>query len=196
MEGFNVTIPFKSEILNYLDESGDDVKHIGSANVVRIYRGAANEPIKLIGYNTDFSGFTQALIPHLNSDIGSALILGTGGSSKAVAYALHKLGIPSIQVSRKANATGVIAYDDCDEHLLKNHLLIINTTPLGMWPLVDDYPKIPIHFLSSRHLVFDLIYNPSETLLLGKAKEQGAKVLNGYEMLCYQADQSFKIWNS
>lgn len=196
LEGFNVTIPFKSEILSYLDESGDDVKQIGSANVVKIYRNTANGSFRLSGYNTDFSGFTQALIPHLNSEIKSALILGTGGSSKAVAFALHKMGISSIQVSREANTTGLIAYDDLNERVVKNHLLIVNTTPLGMWPLVDDYPKIPIQFLSSRHLVFDLIYNPSETLLLHLAKVQGAKVVNGYEMLCRQADQSFKIWNS
>ncbi len=187
--GLNVTIPYKEEVLALLDEQNKIVQEIKACNCIKISGG------RLSGYNTDVIGFQQSLEKHLESYHTNALVLGTGGAAKAVQYALKSLGIPFQNVSRIKKET-TITYDELDEIVLNSHNLIINTTPLGMFPKIDETPPIPFHFLSSKHLLFDLIYNPQETPFLKKGKMQGAKTENGLEMLILQAEESWTIWNS
>lgn len=187
--GLNVTIPYKEEVLALLDEQNKIVQEIKACNCIKISGS------RLSGYNTDVIGFQQSLEKHLESYHTNALILGTGGAAKAVQYALRSLGIPFQNVSRiKKEST--ITYDELDEIVLNSHNLIINTTPLGMFPQIDETPPIPFQFLSSKHFLFDLIYNPQETPFLKKGKMQGAKTENGLEMLILQAEESWRIWNS
>lgn len=190
LRGLNVTIPYKESVLRYLDELSDDAQEIGAVNTIKISSG------KLKGCNTDYIGFMRALIPLLKPTHTKALILGTGGSSLAVKYALEKLGIEYLLVSRNPFEENEIGYDAVSEKLLHEHTLIINTTPVGMFPDVLKSPEIPYQFLSGKHLLFDLVYNPEETLFLQKGKEQGATIKNGYEMLVLQANEAWKIWNS
>lgn len=189
--GFNVTIPYKTEIIRYLDNISDDVKKINACNCVHI----KNQ--QWIGYNTDWWGFYKMIENKLEKHHSSAMILGTGGAAKAVAYALEKSGISYVYVSRQKKLSSnveVLTYDELlSEHFMK-HRLIINTTPLGMYPNVDTLPPIPIDFINEKNFVIDLIYNPKETLLLQEAQKRGAKVLNGLEMLYLQAEKSWYIW--
>ncbi len=187
--GLSVTIPYKTTIIPYLDELSKEAKSIGAINCVHIIDG------KTIGHNTDFIGFANSLKPLLtNNSISSALVLGTGGASKAICYALSVLNIPYTLVSRTAKGE-ILDYESIDEKIIKKHLLIINTTPLGMYPNIDECPNIPYQFLTHNHLLFDLVYNPEETLFLKKGKQQNALISNGLQMLIAQAEVAWKIWN-
>ena len=184
--GFNVTIPYKEAIIPYLDSLDFHAEKIGAVNTIKLENG------KKIGFNTDWIGFKKSIEPLLNSHHTKALVLGTGGASKAVIYALDQLKIETLMVSRY----GEISYEDLSEEIIQNHAIIINCTPVGTFPNVDAAPEIPYHFITKNHLVYDLIYNPAETLFLKKCKEKGAVVKNGLEMLEIQAEASWKIWNS
>ncbi len=186
--GFNVTIPYKKEVLAFLSSSSPVVEAMGACNCVKIDNG------KLIGHNTDVVGFEQSLLPYLRNHHSRALILGTGGAAAAVAYVFNKKGIQFQYVSRKKSGTS-LAYEDLNETILKTHTLIINTTPLGMSPKIDECPPIPYQWINRQHHCFDLIYNPAETLFLQKAKTAGATTQNGAEMLVLQAEESWRIWN-
>lgn len=187
--GFNITIPYKKQVIAFLDDASEVVKKIGACNCVHIRQG------KRTGYNTDVVGFEQSLLPFLKPHHTKALILGTGGASAAVEYVLQKRGIAVQYVSRHAG-NGSIAYSDFDAEILATHHLIINCTPLGMYPKVDECPDIPYEFLTPQHHLYDLIYNPAETKFLAKGKERGTSIQNGQEMLVLQAEESWRIWNS
>lgn len=184
--GFNVTIPYKEAIIPYLDSLDFHAEKIGAVNTIKLENG------KKIGFNTDWIGFKKSIEPLLKSHHTKALILGTGGASKAVIYALDQLKIETLIVSRY----GKTSYQDLSEEIIQNHAIIINCTPVGTFPNVDAAPEIPYHFITKNHLAYDLIYNPAETLFLKKCKEKGAVVKNGLEMLEIQAEASWKIWNS
>lgn len=189
--GLNVTIPYKTEILSWLDFVSPVCKEIGACNCIKI------ENKKWSGFNTDVTGFEKTFYPKLQSHHSKALILGTGGSSKAVAYVLKKLGIEYLFVSRiKNNSLNIIGYDDVTPGIMLEYNIVINTTPLGMFPKIDSSPDLPYEFVSEKHYFFDLIYNPDTTLFLAKAKEKGATIENGKEMLRIQADESWRIWNN
>ena len=184
LDGMNVTIPYKQAIIPYLDRLDETAEAIGAVNVVH----------KHVGYNTDCLGFIDSIHPLLRADDRKALVLGTGGASKAVCYGLRKLGVIPTLVSRTPKA-GMLGYKDLTEDIMKEHTLIVNSTPLGMFPEVDACPDIPYAFITAQHLLFDCIYNPEETLFLHKGKAQGATTQNGMEMLYGQAKAAWKIWN-
>lgn len=186
-KGYNVTIPYKKEIIPYLDALDIHSKKIGAVNTIKVENG------QKIGFNTDWIGFKKSIEPLLKTHHTQALILGTGGSSKAVAYALEQLQITYKTVSRNKSD---FAYDELSQKLLSEYLLIINCTPLGTFPVVDVAPEIPYQYLTDKHLAYDLIYNPAETLFLKNCREKGAVTKNGLEMLEIQAEESWKIWNS
>lgn len=188
LNGMNITIPYKEAILPYLDKISSKAQRIGAINTIKITKKR-----KLKGYNTDEYGFRKSLIPLLEKHHKKALILGTGGASKAIAYTLKKLHIPYQFVSRKEGADFI--YNSLNTEVIKEHQIIINCTPLGTSPNTDKYPDIPYHAITNQHLLYDLIYNPSETLFLKKGKEQGAKTSNGLKMLELQAEKAWKIWN-
>lgn len=188
LEGFNITIPYKKAVIDFLDELTDPVKKMGACNCVKIVDG------KLMGYNTDTVGFQQSLEPYLKPHHQRALILGTGGASAAVEYVFQALNIPYQFVSRTASA-GALGYGDLTKEIMDSHHLIINTTPLGMYPNVDASPDIPYQLLTPQHHLFDLVYNPAETKFLFLGKLQGASTQNGHEMLFLQAEESWRIWN-
>ncbi|WP_435263901.1 shikimate dehydrogenase family protein [Tenacibaculum sp. nBUS_03] len=190
IKGMNVTIPYKLEIFDFLDKIDKKAKKIGAVNTVRITKKG-----KLIGYNTDVYGFKKSLTPLLKRHHKKALILGTGGASKAVAYVLDKLNIEYKFVSRVPKDKGMITYSDVSEQIMMSHLLIINCTPLGTHPNIANSPDLPYEFVSDKHMLYDLIYNPSETTFLQKGKEKGAVIKNGLEMLEQQAEKAWKIWN-
>lgn len=186
--GINVTIPYKETIIPFLDELDSSASGVGAVNTVVL------RDRKKIGYNTDVYGFENSLRPLLREHHNKALILGTGGSSKAVAYVLKKLGIKFQFVSR-TQKENTISYRDLKPQTILEYKLIINTTPVGMFPETQDAPDIPYSFITSQHLLFDLIYNPSETEFLKRGKQQGAQIKNGLEMLHLQAEKSWTIWN-
>ena len=189
IQGLNVTIPYKEEVLPFLDYENDIVKEINACNCIKISGG------KLSGYNTDVIGFQQSLEKLLKSHHKSALIIGTGGSAKAVRYALNTLGVAYQNVSR-TKTSSTITYEELDEESVKSHLLIVNTSPVGMYPKIEEAPAIPFQFVTPEHLLFDLTYNPEKTLFLKKGEEKGATISNGSEMLILQAEESWRIWNS
>lgn len=184
LDGFNVTFPYKEAIIPYLDRLDETAQAIGAVNVV----------YKRVGYNTDYAGFIVSLRPLLRSFDRQALVLGTGGASKAVCYGLQQLGITPTLVSRTPQA-GQISYADLNADLLSRYTLIINGTPLGMFPEVNTCPPIPYEHLTPRHLLYDCVYNPEETLFLRRGKAQGASIQNGKEMLIGQAKEAWAIWN-
>ncbi len=186
--GLNVTIPYKEQVLSYLQVKSPLVKKINACNCIKIKDG------KLIGHNTDAPAFTQSLKKHLQPHHKSALILGTGGAAKAVEHSLRELKISYKHVSRKPSATS-FSYEQLTDKVMQQYLLVINTTPLGMFPNIVEAPQIPYHALTSKHYLFDLIYNPEKTLFLQKGEEMGASTSNGYEMLVLQAEESWRIWN-
>jgi shikimate dehydrogenase len=190
--GLNVTIPYKEQVINLLSEVDDDAKKIGAVNVIKIQ----NE--KLIGYNTDYSAFKETLQRWLPEGLKcKALILGTGGSSKAVKVALKKLNIPFEMVSREAGqAEHTYESIKKNKDVIKKSNLIINTTPLGMTPDTESFPPIPYDQLTSNHYVYDLIYNPARTMFLQKSEMKGAHIKNGLEMLHEQAEKSWAIWSN
>lgn len=192
LSGLSVTIPYKSEVIPFLDKLDSAAKEMGAVNTIKfIIEGVK---LKLHGYNTDYLGFWDSIKPLLTNQHKKALILGTGGSSKAVSYAFKQAGIDYKFVSRNAN-DNILSYSDLTKDIIKQYKVIVNTTPLGMFPDVDDYPNIPYDALTSDHILFDLIYNPELTMFLKKGMEQGAIVKNGLEMLQLQADYAWKIWN-
>ena len=190
IKGLNVTIPYKEAVIPFLDKLNKKAKNIGAVNTIKITKKG-----KLIGYNTDFYGFKNSLKPLLKKNQNKALILGTGGASKAIAYALDKLGIKYKFVSRQPDKNE-LSYDNLDANTINEHQIIINCTPLGTFPNVDVCPDLPYSAITSEHILYDLIYNPSETKFLNKGKEKGALTINGLKMLELQAEKSWKIWNS
>jgi shikimate dehydrogenase len=185
--GLNVTIPYKEAVIPYLDELSAEAKIIGAVNTIKIING------KKIGFNSDVVGFEESLLKHLKPIHNNALVLGTGGAAKAVWFVLEKLNIPYIKVSRTANENA-IAYKDVSEDLIKNHLLIINTTPLGMSPNLETKPEIPYQALTRNHFLYDLVYNPPRTQFLEMGQKMGATIQNGLPMLHGQAERSWEIW--
>jgi len=189
--GLNVTIPYKEKVIAYLDEQSPVVAAIGACNCIRIEGG------RRTGYNTDVVGFEQSLVGHLGYHHRRALVLGTGGAAKAVEYVLRKLGIEYRLVTRRPRPdTGDMGYEQVSPLLLADYTLIINTTPLGMHPRIEECPPLPYDAIGTRHYLFDLIYNPARTVFLQKGEERGATVENGYEMLLLQAEESWRIWNA
>ncbi|AEW85049.1 shikimate dehydrogenase [Flavobacterium columnare] len=188
--GLNVTIPYKEKIIPYLDELSETAKDIEAVNTIKI-----TSDKKLIGHNTDFYGFQESITPLLCNHHKKALLLGTGGASKAIAYALKNLGIDFLFVSRQ-QFNNTITYDQLNASTLAEYTIIINCTPLGTYPNIQDCPTIPYEFITSNHLVYDLIYNPEKTSFLTKAEEKGAIIKNGYEMLVLQAEKAWEIWNA
>jgi len=186
--GLNVTIPYKQLVIPYLTGMSNVVREIGACNCIKIVNGFA------MGYNTDVTGFRESLVRKLQPFHNRALILGTGGASKAVEYVLRKLHIEYKYVSRVAGK-GILSYDQVDEEVIYSHTLIINTTPLGMYPKVDVCPPLPYEAIGAQHYLFDLVYNPSRTLFLQNGEQRGAAVENGYDMLIGQAEESWRIWN-
>jgi len=189
--GLNVTIPYKEEIIPYLDEVDPEALQIGAVNTIKILPTG-----KLKGFNTDAFGFEASLSKMLRPKHEAALILGTGGASKAVAFVLEKLGLSFRFVSRQKSGEEILTYADLDESTLRSHLLIVNCTPLGTFPEIDKKPDLPYEYLGSDHLLFDLIYNPAKTAFLREGEKKGAKILNGSQMLEKQADRAWAIWNS
>jgi len=193
LAGLNVTVPYKQKVIACLDILSETAESIGAVNTISIQRSEGG--LKLKGDNTDVSGFRGSLEEHLEKQHRSALVLGTGGSSKAVCFVLEQLGIAYRMVSRSAGE-GRIPYESLDEDLVAHSPLIINTTPLGMHPKIHGFPEIPYGMLTPDHLLFDLVYNPALTRFLELGRQQGAKIVNGYDMLVYQAEASWKIWNT
>lgn len=190
INGMNVTIPYKQEVLSLVDELDDEAATIGAVNTIKFLENG-----KTKGYNTDVYGFENSLKPLLKSHHTKALIFGTGGASKAVAFALKKLQIDFRFVSRNPSLSNQIAYSDLNATIISEHTILINCTPLGTFPEVSLSPDIPYQELTSAHLLYDLIYNPSITTFLQKGKDKGAEIKNGLEMLQLQAEKSWQIWN-
>jgi shikimate dehydrogenase len=193
LSGLNVTIPFKERIIELLDYTDGLAKETGAVNCIRITRSSGRP--YLLGYNTDVFGFEKAIKPGLQKHHTNALILGTGGGSRAVAYVFRKLGILFTKVSRHPKGEDEIEYASITPEMTAGCRVIVNTTPLGMIPDTESLPPIPYEFITSDHLLFDLIYNPEETLFLKHGKMRGAKVMNGLKMLHFQAEKSWEIWS-
>ena len=192
LQGFNVTIPYKQQIFPYLNALDNAAQAIGAVNVVKVIRH--NGELYLKGYNTDHIGFADSIRPLLKPHHTHALILGTGGASKAVDYALCQLGLTTRLVSRTSRKD-VIAYDELTPELMAQYTVIVNTTPLGMHPKVDECPPLDYTQLTTQHLLYDVVYNPAKTLFLQRGEEKGATICNGMEMLIGQAKAAWKIWN-
>ncbi|GAE82376.1 shikimate dehydrogenase family protein [Bacteroides reticulotermitis] len=191
--GLNVTIPYKEQVIPFLDELDPDTAKIGAVNVIKIIRQKAK--VKLVGYNSDIIGFTQSIQPLLQPHHRKALILGTGGASKAVYHGLKKLDIEGVFVSRTHKADDMLTYEDLTPEIMQEYTVIVNCTPVGMYPKVDFCPDIPYQELTPNHLLYDLLYNPNVTLFMKKGEEQGAVTKNGLEMLLLQAFAGWEIWN-
>lgn len=190
--GLNVTIPYKEQVIPYLDELDEDAAKIGAVNVIKFV--PTKMGVKLKGYNSDVIGFCDSLRPMLKPIQRSALVLGTGGAAKAIAQGLKNFGITPTFVSR-TKRDGMLTYDELTAKVMGENLIIVNTTPLGMYPHVDECPEIPYELLTENHLCYDLLYNPDVTLFMKKAEEHGAEVKNGLEMLLLQAFAGWNIWN-
>ncbi|MFZ6052792.1 shikimate dehydrogenase family protein [Halocola ammonii] len=186
--GLNVTIPYKESVIPFLDELSDEAEKIGAVNTIDFRDG------KTIGHNTDVYGFRQSIKPFLANHHERALVLGTGGAAKAVAYGLRQLGIDSLFVSRTPEGERQVSYKDLNENAVKHWPLIVNATPLGTFPKVEEKPEIPYEFLTGRNLIFDLVYNPEETAFLKAGKAKGALTSNGINMLHLQAEKAWEIW--
>ena len=194
LRGVNVTIPYKQAVIPLLDELNAEAREIGAVNVVRIARNA-DGTIRTKGYNSDVIGFVESLRPLLQSHHRRALVLGTGGASKAIVFGLKKLGITPIYVSR-TKRTDTLTYEELSPEVLSAHHVIVNCSPVGMYPHVDEAPDVPYHLLTPQHLCYDLVYNPLETAFMKKASAQGTVVKNGLEMLHLQAEAAWKFWHS
>lgn len=189
LEGMNVTIPYKEAVMPFLDKLSKKAALIGAVNTIKFTKKG-----KLKGYNTDYYGFKKTLKPLLKKHHKKALILGTGGASKGIAFALDELGIKYTFVSRNGK-DNTISYDQINAATFEKNQIVINSTPVGTSPDIDAFPLIPYEYFTDKHIAFDLIYNPAETQFLRKAKEKGAQIKNGYDMLVYQAEKAWKIWN-
>ncbi|QAA80697.1 shikimate dehydrogenase [Aequorivita sp. H23M31] len=189
LQGINVTIPYKQSVIPFLDSLDETAEKIGAVNVIKVL-----DDKKLRGYNTDYFGFQKSLSHFLPLKNRKALILGKGGASKAIAYALDNLGFDFQYVSRRDD--GCLNYNQLDRETVENHLLIVNCTPLGTFPNIMDCPDIPYQFVTPDHLLFDLIYNPTETKFLKRGRLKGARTSNGKDMLILQAEKAWEIWKS
>jgi len=191
LKGLNVTNPYKEEIIPFLNGLSIEAKQIGAVNCIKIVDG------KTKGYNTDCYGFAQSIKPFLEPQHNKALILGTGGAAKAVAYALKAIGVEVYFLTSSATKknANTFFYSELNNYILNAFRLIVNTTPLGLYPNINEAPKIPYELITANHLCYDLIYNPIETYFLKQSKQQGALVVNGYSMLQLQAEKSWEIWN-
>lgn len=187
VKGLNVTIPYKQEVLPYLDELDAQAKEIGAVNTIKFVGN------QLIGYNTDAYGFQKSIEPFLKPHHAKALILGTGGASKAIAFVLGQLDVAVRFVSRNPERTQ-LGYNELNRTVLENHTVVVNCTPLGTHPNVDEKPEIPYSYITAKHLLFDLIYNPEKTAFLKEGEKQGAVIANGHRMLQLQADRAWEIW--
>ena len=185
--GLNVTIPYKEKIISFLDKISDEAEQIGAVNTICFENGSK------VGYNTDIFGFTESLKMNKIDNIDSALILGTGGAAKTIIYFCNKNNIPFNVVSRQESNLN-LSYNKLNEDIFKKRVLIVNCTPLGTYPDINKCPKLPYELINKENILFDLVYNPSETLFMKKGKEIGCKTLNGYQMLRLQAEMSWKIW--
>ncbi len=192
LNGLNVTIPYKEQVIPYLDELDEDAAKIGAVNVIKFIRN--KNSVKFKGYNSDIIGFCDSIRPLLNEKRKKALVLGTGGAAKAVFQGLVNLGIEPVYVSRSKN-DGMLTYGDLTFDTIAEHKIIVNTTPLGMYPHMDECPNIPYKCLTKDHLCYDLLYNPDVTLFMKHAQEYGAETKNGLEMLLLQAFAAWNIWN-
>jgi shikimate dehydrogenase len=192
LKGLNVTIPYKSEIFDYIDFIDTEALEIGAVNVLKIKHSRGK--IQLSGYNSDVTGISDSLSPYISPKLKNAIVLGTGGSSRAVCYVLKKLGINFIQVSRHKKP-GIPDYSEITEEILTNAGLIVNTTPLGMFPHTENRPEINYSLLNENHILFDLVYNPELTLFLRSGIERGCAVITGLKMLHSQAEKAWQIWN-
>ncbi len=191
LRGLNVTIPYKEKVLSFLDYISVEARAIGAVNVIRVeHKG---DDVKLKGYNSDVIGFTKSIEPLLEKCHKKALVLGTGGASKAIDYGLKSLGLDTVLVSR-FERPGTIQYKNITPEVVREYNVIVNCTPCGMYPHYDECPQLPYEALDSHNLLYDLIYNPDETLFLKKGKEQGAVTKNGLEMLLLQAFASWDFW--
>lgn len=192
LKGLNVTIPYKEKVISYLDYVSPEARAIGAVNVIRVVH--KGKDVRLRGYNSDVIGFTSSIRPLLSRFHKKALILGTGGASKAVNYGLKSLGIETVLVSRYQRP-GTIQYENITPDVVKEYNVIVNCTPVGMYPHFDECPNLPYEAMDRHNLLYDLIYNPDETLFMQKGKEKGATVKNGLEMLLLQAFASWEFWN-
>ena len=191
--GMNVTIPYKEQVIPFLNELDDAAREIGAVNTIRVER--PENGIYLKGFNTDVYGFSESLKPFLKPHHKKALILGTGGAAKGVIWALKQLNIESKVVSRTPKDKSQISYEQLSKSIMEEHTIIINTTPLGTFPKVEGCPGIPFEYISKKHLMYDLVYNPEVTAFIRRGKEQGATIKNGLEMLHLQALKAWEIWN-
>ena len=193
LEGLNVTIPYKEQVIAYLDYTDETAARIQAVNTVKIDR--SDRHLSLHGYNTDIYGFQKSINPLLQNYHRKALVLGTGGASKAVMKALENLKIDAILVSRNPEDLDELSYNDLDEDVMASYKIIINTTPIGTYPNVEGCPAIPFEWVTPKHLLFDLVYNPEITEFLKQGKMRGAQIKNGLEMLHLQALAAWEIWN-
>jgi len=195
LRGLNVTIPYKEKVIDHLDDIKGEAKYIRAVNTIVINR--KNNFVTLTGYNTDVEGFEKSLQKRLHGYMKRALILGTGATSKTISWVLEKYNIETTFVTRyKSNKQNYITYDELTGERFRNNQIVINTTPVGMYPEIDNYPAIPYSEITHKHLLFDVIYNPSLTKFLEFGSKAGAEIINGYEMLKYQAEASWRIWNN
>ncbi|MCL1934129.1 MAG: shikimate dehydrogenase [Candidatus Azobacteroides sp.] len=192
LKGLNVTIPYKEQVIPYLNRLSDNARSIGAVNVIKIDR--EKKKVKLSGFNSDIIGFKQSIEPLLKPHHQRALILGTGGSAKAVSLGLQQLGRETTYVSRRKSSEQILTYSELSPKVMADHTIIVNCTPVGMWPNVDDYPVIPYSLLTDKHLLYDLLYNPDVTLFMKEGKKYGTFVKNGLEMLLLQAFEGWNIW--
>jgi shikimate dehydrogenase len=190
--GLNVTIPYKEQVIPYLDKLSENAQLIGAVNVIKIERNKGKT--RLTGFNSDIIGFKQSIEPLLKPHHRRALVLGTGGAAKAIYWGLKQLDIIPVYVSREKIDKTVFTYSELNADIIETHTIVVNCTPVGMYPNVDEAPDIPYHLLSSDHLLYDLLYNPDETLFMKRGKEYGATVKNGLEMLLLQAFASWDFW--
>ena len=189
LSGMNVTIPYKEAIFPFLDKLSPEAKAIGAVNVVKF-----EDDGTITGYNSDYYGFKNSLLPLLEKMPKKGLILGTGGASKAIRHTFESLNIEHTFVSR-TKKSGQLTYEELTKEVIEENLLIVNSTPLGTFPKIEDCPDIPYEFITKDHMLFDLVYNPEKTTFLQKGEEQGASILNGSRMLVLQAEKSWDIWN-
>ena len=195
IKGLNVTIPYKEKVISLLNDIDPVAKEIGAVNCIKISK--ENDQLFLKGFNTDYYGFGQSIKPFLEPIHQKALILGTGGASKAIYYALKNVGVDVYFVTTgEKKASNYFHYSELNEYILNAFKLIVNCTPLGMYPKTEAFPDIPYQHITNQHLLYDLIYNPETTLFLQKGKEKGAVIINGLNMLKLQADKAWEIWNS
>lgn len=192
LKGLNVTIPYKEKVMEYLDFISPEARAIGAVNVIRVTHEGSN--VKLKGFNSDVIGFTQSIEPMLEKHHQKALILGTGGASKAINYGLKSLGLETVYVSRFRRPE-TICYEDITPEVVKEYNVIVNCTPVGMFPKTEECPNLPYEAMDENNILYDLIYNPDETLFMKRGAERGASVKNGLEMLLLQAFASWEFWN-